>query len=253
MKAALQTAALCLAAACWTGCGEGTERVDAGESAASEQLFEKGRGVRLPPQMHQQLRVETVEVTERPVPWRAQKSAQVYRAADASTSAAAVSWLDPDEAGYLRVGQSIPLLSLSAQTPELSGVLRRLETDGSRPAGLVEGVIEFDDREGRFPVGSFLNATFAAPRTNAVLAVPASAVVDGVAGAFVYAANGGHFTRTPVKTGATADGWVEIRDGLYAGDVIVSRAAGELWMIELCALKGGSPCCPAPLAAGGKK
>jgi multidrug efflux pump subunit AcrA (membrane-fusion protein) len=71
--------------------------------------------------------------------------------------------------------------------------------------------------------------------------------VEGVEGPFVYTANGSHFTRTVVRLGAVSDGWVEVVDGLYAGDSVVSKAADTVWMIELCALKGGAPCCPAPM------
>lgn len=75
---------------------------------------------------------------------------------------------------------------------------------------------------------------------------PESAVIRGATGAFVYVANGEHFTRTPVKMGRVADGQAEILDGLYAGDVVVSKAAEPLWMVELYALRGGVPCCPVP-------
>jgi hypothetical protein len=254
VKPAVQAAALWVALAGLTGCGEESERAENEPSEVKgAQLFEKGKGVRLPPDMRQQLGVVTVEVAERVVAGRARKPAQVCRAANASRPAAAVSWFAAEEAGHLRVGQTVSLRALLPEAREFSGVLQRFETNGSRAPGQVEGVIEFEDREGRFSVGSFLEAAFAAPRTNTVLAVPASAVVDGVAGAFVYAVNGAHFTRTAVKTGATDNGLMEITDGLYAGDVVAAKAADSLWLIELSALKGGSPCCPAPMKSAGKQ
>ena len=78
--------------------------------------------------------------------------------------------------------------------------------------------------------------------------IPASAVIRGVEGTFVYTVSGSHYVRTAVKPGAESCGWVEITDGLYAGDVVVARAVDALWNVELCALKGGTPCCP----VGGK-
>jgi hypothetical protein len=86
----------------------------------------------------------------------------------------------------------------------------------------------------------------AAHRDDSPYLVPEPAVIRGATGAFVYVANGEHFTRTPVKMGRVADGQAEILDGLYAGDVVVWKAAEPLWMVELYALRGGVPCCPVP-------
>ena len=80
----------------------------------------------------------------------------------------------------------------------------------------------------------------------ASIAIPESAVIQGVQGDFVYVENGEHLVRTPVVPGAKHDGWIEITDGLLPGDKVVTKAAHDLWMIELLALRGGSPCCPVP-------
>jgi multidrug efflux pump subunit AcrA (membrane-fusion protein) len=39
--------------------------------------------------------------------------------------------------------------------------------------------------------------------------------------------------------GSEADGWVEITDGLLAGDQVVTKPVQTLWLIELRATKGG--------------
>jgi multidrug efflux pump subunit AcrA (membrane-fusion protein) len=88
-------------------------------------------------------------------------------------------------------------------------------------------------------------ATFPSAEGKVSFAVPASAVLRDATTSFVYTINGSHFVRTPVKPGAQSEGWVEIADGLYAGDDVVARGGDALWRIELCALKGGAPCCPA--------
>ena len=63
-------------------------------------------------------------------------------------------------------------------------------------------------------------------------------------GTYVYAVNGTHLTRTRIKTGAASEGLVEIQDGLYAGDSVVVKGVQNIWLVELSALKGGTPCCP---------
>jgi Fe-S cluster assembly scaffold protein SufB len=76
--------------------------------------------------------------------------------------------------------------------------------------------------------------------------VPKSAVVEGVQEDFVYVQNGEHLTRTPVVTGARRGDEVQIAEGVLAGDQVVAVGARDLWMIELLAIRGGSPCCPVP-------
>jgi membrane fusion protein, heavy metal efflux system len=59
-----------------------------------------------------------------------------------------------------------------------------------------------------------------------VVAVPAPAVMEDEGRAFVFTrALPDYFMRRPVETGRAWDGWVEITQGLYGGEVIVNRGA----------------------------
>ena len=80
------------------------------------------------------------------------------------------------------------------------------------------------------------------PDAAAVPAIPETALLRTVRGEFVFVANGGWYLRTPVRTGATAGGWVEIRDGLYEGDTVVANGARALWLAEIQAVNGGVSC-----------
>ncbi len=71
------------------------------------------------------------------------------------------------------------------------------------------------------------------------IVVPQSALLRTSEGTFVYAVNGDAYFRTAVKVGTEADGWVEITDGLLAGDAVVTKPVQTLWLIELRATKGG--------------
>jgi hypothetical protein len=42
-----------------------------------------------------------------------------------------------------------------------------------------------------------------------------------------------------VRTGAESSEYIEITDGLYAGDIVVSNPVEMLYLIELRATKGG--------------
>ena len=81
---------------------------------------------------------------------------------------------------------------------------------------------------------------------NVPTTVPKGAVVEGVQEDFVYVQNGDHVVRTPVVIGVPRGEHVEITEGILAGDYIVATGAHDLWMIELLAVRGGSPCCPVP-------
>ena len=72
-----------------------------------------------------------------------------------------------------------------------------------------------------------------------VLTVPRSAVLEAAGGTFVFVVNGATYLRTAVKTGARSADHVEITDGLYAGDTVVTTAVDQLWLAELRLTKGG--------------
>jgi multidrug efflux pump subunit AcrA (membrane-fusion protein) len=165
----------------------------------------------------------------------------VYRAARDGQPAAATIWLDPASARALAGG---PVITLDED--QMEARLVRTFSAGAEVSGRVEALIEFADPEGRFPLGASLTARFATRESQPSLSVPKSAVIHGAAGSIVFARTGGHFSRVTVTTGAETDGWIEITDGLYEGDVVVTAAVEALWLIELCALKGGTPCCPVP-------
>ena len=87
--------------------------------------------------------------------------------------------------------------------------------------------------------GEFVSATISIPRDTAVIVIPSSALLRAAEGTFVYVVNGGAYYRTPVKVGSEAEGNIEVTDGLYAGDQVVSKPVETLWIIELRATKGG--------------
>ena len=136
--------------------------------------------------------------------------------------------------------------------PPVTGKLVRLDEHALSVLGQVEALIEFSDTERRFLAGASLTASFLTREEKPVFVVPETALLACANGSFVYTVNGKHLTRTAVKAGATSDGFVEIEDGLYAGDSVAAKGVDNLWFIELSALKGGTPCCPVPKKDAGK-
>lgn len=98
--------------------------------------------------------------------------------------------------------------------------------------------------------GNFGEVTISVPSKKTALVVPREAVINGTTGDLVYVVNGDAYTLTWVELGAEADGWVEVTDGLFEGDRVVTRGVMDLWLVELRAVKGGQGCCPAPPKKG---
>jgi multidrug efflux pump subunit AcrA (membrane-fusion protein) len=76
--------------------------------------------------------------------------------------------------------------------------------------------------------------------------IPRAALLGCSEGHFVYTVSGEHLVRAAVKVGASTEEWVEIKDGLYAGDQVALQPVMSLWMTELAAIKGGQACCIEP-------
>jgi hypothetical protein len=229
------------------GCTKNTEPPPEPEKV---NLFQKGKGIWLPEEMRKDFGVEFVEVTEKRFSKYFKKTAHVFRAPTKGHAGEATLYLSPEEAKEIKVGQGISLNA--AGMAEMTGSLVRLDAQLQSVSGQVEGIIEFAGEAQPIDPGAFLAATVPTKEATGVLAVPQSAILDTAQGHFVYTVNGKHLTRTRVKLGAISDGFVEIQDGLYAGDAVAVRGIDSLWLVELSALKGGKPCCAAPRKSGTK-
>lgn len=75
-----------------------------------------------------------------------------------------------------------------------------------------------------------------------ILIVPSDALLRTVRGDFVYVVNGDWFLRTPVQVGEISGGRIEIKDGLYDGDTVVTQGVRALSLSEIHALNGGVGC-----------
>jgi multidrug efflux pump subunit AcrA (membrane-fusion protein) len=216
------------------------------------ELYQKGKGLLLPEKMKSMFGLELAEVAEKPMGRYLTGTAQVYRRAEADRAALATVLISADEAKELSEGQAVRLMGKKGEAAELTGKLVKLDTRAESYLGQTEALIEIADKAHALVEGDVLTATLTIREPKPVVAAPQSAILGCAEGSFVYVVNGEHLTRTAVKTGTRSDGWVEIIDGLYSGDVVAIKALERLWFIELSALKGGTPCCPVPKKEGAK-
>ncbi|QHV01177.1 efflux RND transporter periplasmic adaptor subunit [Synechocystis sp. CACIAM 05] len=92
-----------------------------------------------------------------------------------------------------------------------------------------------DNPDGQLKPGLFVELEVLTDRTSTpVLAVPSSAIVKtNDQQNLVFVQNGNVFEPITVTLGQTAGDWVEITDGLFAGDLVVSQRASQLYAQSL--------------------
>jgi multidrug efflux pump subunit AcrA (membrane-fusion protein) len=208
--------------------------------------FKPGSGLTLSEDATKALGMTTSEVrSANIIPERGAVTVQIYRPASEGATpdgkASGSFFLPAEEAGKLAAGQPF---ALRKNTSSFEAVVASVKVPAEGNGGLVEVLAAIADPNAELHAGDFLEARLSQTKgaRSGVTAIPVSAVVESVRGPFVYAANGSSFLRTPVKLGAEQNGTVEVTDGLFEGDVIVTNGAPGLWMIELQAVNGGKGC-----------
>lgn len=99
---------------------------------------------------------------------------------------------------------------------------------------------ELDNADGLLKPGMFAELEVLTDRTAAaVLAIPKSALVEtNDRHPIVFVQNGNAFQATEVSLGRESGNWVEVKDGLFDGDRIVTQRAMQLYAQSL---RGGTP------------
>jgi len=130
---------------------------------------------------------------------------------------------DVAEADLMRlaVGQTAAMQAVGASAP-LKGTIRLVEPSIDTVSRLGRVRISIED-SGRVVSGMFINAEILVAEHNAV-AVPVTAVGVSAGGPTVMKVVDGLVSRVPVKTGIRDGGWVEVLEGIAAGDTVVTKA-----------------------------
>lgn len=214
------------------------------EESPSGASFKAGTGVTLTDETRKILGVEVVDVSERKLPNQIRFTVQIFGEKHHHTinqkdhsgcDVHGSGLLSTNTASAVKAGQ--PVQVFKGTNVMLTGVV--LAVQKALALGESEVVIGVSNATAVVKPGEFVPARINLPRDEAVPVIPASAVLRTAEGTFVYAVNGDAFFRTAVKTGAEAEGFVEITDGLLAGDAVVTKPVEKLWLIELRATKGG--------------
>jgi hypothetical protein len=223
------------------GCGS---RPDDGAAIATLIVgpeYSANKGLFIPDDTRHSLGLKVVEVGEQAVGRSLELSLRIYEVTGDGFRGSGM--VTADQAQWLKPGQPVMLKSVAAQP--LAGTIKSVGGGLEKVSGLTEIVAELPKAAG-LRVGAFATATIPQAGNAPVATVPRSALVQTTEGNFVYTESGTHFVRTAVKIGSGNAEVVEIKDGLYSGDRIVSEPTMSLWLTELAAIKGGHACCTVP-------
>jgi cobalt-zinc-cadmium efflux system membrane fusion protein len=138
----------------------------------------------------------------------------------------------------VRIGQRISLKVASLPEHTFSGRISRIGTTVEGETRIVPVQAEVNNSNGELKPGMFAELEVLTNQTSApILAIPTSAVVDANGKKLVYLQNGNSFQSAEVTLGQTSGDIVEVKSGLFEGDMIVIQRAPQLYAQSL---RGGN-------------
>jgi Cu(I)/Ag(I) efflux system membrane fusion protein len=148
----------------------------------------------------------------------------LYRIADLSTVWVLADVFEQD-LGLVRLGQDAEITVPAYPDRVFTGKVAFIYPTINRETRTAKVRIELPNPDLALKTDMYATAEIAAPVTASVVAVPDSAVLDSGARQVVLIERGeGRFEPRPVKLGQKAGGYVEIREGVAAGEKVVVGA-----------------------------
>ena len=89
--------------------------------------------------------------------------------------------------------------------------------------------VTVDNTEGLLKPEYFANLTLVVEQGRETITVPIESIIDDGAEKFVFVKNGNRFVRQDVVTGLSDDRFIEITDGLYPGDEVVTDGNRQIY------------------------
>ena len=224
--------------------GEHGDHHDHGQEAAGARYAE-GKGITLLDETKKAIGLELAEAEERMLTPVVPLEAQVYRAAhepsrpggEQAGSAYATALVSPTLAEKLKSGEPAAMM---ADDKSHEARIWRIDPVAKDAVNNVEVILQIPDPENTLRIGEFLSGSVTqSGAQQTALTVPRSAVLETATGKFAFVENGDFLLRTPVSTGAESTDYIEITDGLYAGDIVAIKPVETLYLIELRTTKGG--------------
>lgn len=224
------------------GCSRNTDKNAGAPETETVATFSAKAGLSLPEATRRSLNLKLAEITEQKLETTLPLSLRIYQIC--ADKILAVSLLTLEQTQQLQTNQVVAAKLADGST--LTGKVHAIRSDLQPATGSHEVLVEFPADAPRVAVGDFLSASIRLTSPASVVTIPRSALLENSEGQFAYTVSGEHFVRTAIKTGAGNDEFIEVTDGLYAGDQVVLQPVMHLWLTELASVKGGQACCVTP-------
>lgn len=134
----------------------------------------------------------------------------------------------------VKIGQKITLKVASIPERSFSGRISRVGTTVEGETRVLPVQAEINNTGGMLKPGMFAELEiFTQQASKEVLAIPVSAVVDVNGKKLVYVQTGNAYQKVEVTLGQTSKNMVEVKTGLFEGDLIVTQRAPQLYAQSL--------------------
>jgi cobalt-zinc-cadmium efflux system membrane fusion protein len=134
----------------------------------------------------------------------------------------------------VRIGERIRLKVASVPDGIFSGRISRIGTMVEGETRVVPVQAEIDNSRGQLKPGMFAELEVLTDQTSSAISViPNSAVVDANGKKVVYVQSGNAYQTVEVTLGQTSGDMVEVKTGLFEGDMIVTQRAPQLYAQSL--------------------
>jgi membrane fusion protein, heavy metal efflux system len=134
----------------------------------------------------------------------------------------------------VKIGQQVAVKVPSAGTSVFAGRISRIGTIVDPQSRVVPVQATLDNQAGSLKAGTFAQIQLATSQvTTPVVVIPTSAVVENDREKLVYVKSGDTYQSIAVTLGQTVGDLVEVKTGLFAGDLVVSQRAPQLYAQSL--------------------
>jgi membrane fusion protein, heavy metal efflux system len=134
----------------------------------------------------------------------------------------------------VKIGQQVAVKVPGTPMKAFSGQIFRIGTLVDPQSRVVPVQATLDNRAGLLKAGTFAQIQLATSQiTSPVVVIPTSAVVESEKDKLVYVKSGDSYQPISVTLGQTVGDLVEVKTGLFAGDLVVSQRAPQLYAQSL--------------------
>jgi membrane fusion protein, heavy metal efflux system len=136
--------------------------------------------------------------------------------------------------GMVKNGQKIRIKVASLPDKSFEGRVTQIGTSVQGETRVVPVQAEIDNAGGLLKPGMFAELEVVTNKTaTSLLAIPTSAIVDANGKKVVYVQNGNAFQAADVTFGQTTGDMVEVKNGLFEGDMVVTKRGTQLYAQSL--------------------